>query len=275
MPTVLIVEDDRAAREGLSQLLSAKGVDVTAADDGAEALARLDEQAFDLMLLDVWMPQISGLDLLERLHVKPSAPKVIVMTADDTPETLLMTLRRQAHQFVRKPVDPKALLDLVHHTVSSPAVEPAIIVLSARPAWIELLVSCGHEVADRIQSYIVNLDVDLPKEIRETMGTVFRELLLDAMEWDGHLDPSRKVRIAYLRGKKMLMYRIADAGSGFRSSDRRTPSPATAHAKANGAGNGAGASGLLRPGAVLARAQADDLLVNETRTEMAVVKYLN
>src|SRR5438093_521776 len=100
MATILIVEDDRAAREGLSQLLTAKGFDVTAAGDGAQALTKLDEQRFDLMLLDVWMPQISGLDLLERRHDKPDVPRILVMTADDTPETLLLTLRRQAHQFV-------------------------------------------------------------------------------------------------------------------------------------------------------------------------------
>lgn len=272
MPTILIVEDDRAAREGLSQLLTGAGFSVTTAGDGAEALTKLEDQRFDVMLLDIWMPKINGLELLGRLREKPDQPKIIVMTADDTPETLLLTLRKQAHHFVRKPIEPAALVALVRSAMASPPGEPAIVVLSARPAWVELLVSCAPDVADRIQSYIVNLDVDLPQEIRESMGLTFRELLLDAMEWDGHLDPNRKVRIAYLRAQKMLMYRIADAGYGFRSSDLQ---PSAARREDSLQGDGRDGSQLLRPGALLARAQADELLFNEARNEVVVVKYLN
>jgi CheY-like chemotaxis protein len=273
MPTILIVEDDHAAREGLCELLTGAGFSVTAARDGAEALTQLEEQRFDVMLLDIWLPKISGLELLGRLSHIPDLPKIIVMTGDDTPETLLLTMRKQAHQFVKKPIEIKALLALIRSTVASPPGEAVIVVLSARPAWVELLVSCGPGVADRIQSYIVNLDVDLPREIREPMGRMFRELLLDAMEWDGHLDPKRKVRIAYLRARKMLLYRIADAEFGFRSSDQSLA--AARHTDASLQSDGHGGSNLLRPGALLARAEADELLFNEAQNEVVVVKYLD
>src|SRR5688572_19364325 len=148
MPTILIVEDERAAREGLAQLLTAAGFSVATAADGAAALGTLETQQFDLMLLDVWMPKFTGLEVLERLHGKPDVPKIIVMTADDTPETLLRAMRKDAHQFVRKPIEPAALVALVRTAIAVPAAEPAIVVLSARPAWVELLVSCGHDVAD-------------------------------------------------------------------------------------------------------------------------------
>ena len=255
MTGILIADDNKSARDGLQELLTGAGFAVATAGDGAQALMKLDEQRFDMMLLDIWMPNMTGLELLERLHDKPQLPKILVMTADDTPETLLMTLRKHAPQFVRKPIDPKGLLDLIHNLQAAPQGEPQIEVLSARPAWIELLVSCGAEVADRIQSYLVNLDVDLPREMRETMGGVFRELLLDAMECGGPIDPTRKVRIAYLRAERMLMYRIKDvvAGDGPRSR----------------------AASRLRPGAIMARAQADELLFNEAQDEVVVVKYLH
>jgi CheY-like chemotaxis protein len=272
MPTILIVEDDRAAREGLCQLLTGAGFSVTTAGDGAEALTKLEEQRFDVMLLDIWLPKMNGLELLGRLRDKPAQPKIIIMTADDSTETLLLSLRKEAHQFVRKPIEPTALLALVRSAVGSPG-EPSIVVLSARPAWVELLVPCGHEVADRIQSYIVNLDVDLPREIRETMGVIFRELLLDAMEWDGHLDPNRKVRIAYLRARKVLLYRITDAGDRFRSSD--LPLAAARHTDTSLQSDRRRGSNLLRPGALLARAEGDELLFNEARNEVVVVKYLD
>jgi CheY-like chemotaxis protein len=255
MNRILIVEDNESARTGLRELLLGAGFAVSTAIDGAEALTMLDEQRFDVMLLDIWMPHMTGLALLERLHDRPDLPKILVMTADDTPETLLMTLRKHAHQFVRKPIDPKGLLALLHTVTTTPRRESDIEVLSARPAWIELLVSCEGDVADRIESYTVNLDVDLPRDMRETMGGVFRELLLDAMEGEGRVDPNRKVRVSYLRAERMLMYRIGDATVGGAVPLRATQ--------------------RLRPGAILARAQADELLFNEAQNEVVVVKYLN
>jgi CheY-like chemotaxis protein len=282
--SILIVEDDRAAREGLDSLLTMAGYSVMTASSGAEALARLNERRFDAMLLDIWMPQMTGLELLGRVRERPDLPKVIVMTADDTPDTLLITLRNEAHQFLRKPIDPKALLELVRRTMAAPRSQAAIVVLSARPAWVEVLVPCALEVADRLQSYISSLDVDLPADIRETMGGVFRELLLDAMQWVGPPDPNRRVRIAYLRTRRILMYRLADAGYGFRSSDVSAPAvppyggaAPTSGRRESDSGNAASRSASLRlqPGVVMARAQADEVLFNEAGTELVVVKYLD
>ena len=70
-------------------------------------------------------------------------------------------------------------------------------------------------VADRIQSFVMHLDADLPEEVRESVAQAFRELLTNAIEWGGKLDPTRKVRISCLRAKRMLLYRIADPGEGF------------------------------------------------------------
>src|ERR1035437_4717502 len=135
MHKVLLVEDNQAAREGLSQLLGLSGFSVTTANDGVEALEKLSEQSFDVMLLDIWLPRMNGLQLLERLRDKPNQPKVIVMTGDDSPETLLLTLRQQAYQFVSKPVQPAALVELLRNTLAAPTGLPAMVVLSARPGW--------------------------------------------------------------------------------------------------------------------------------------------
>jgi CheY-like chemotaxis protein len=275
MHRILLVEDNQAAREGLSQLLGLSGFSVTTANDGVEALERLDEASFDLMLLDIWLPRMDGLQLLKEMSGKPNEPKVIVMTGDDSPETVLLTLRQQAYQFVSKPVEPAALLELLRNTLAAPTNLPAIVVLSARPGWVEVLVPCERNVADRIQSYISQLGLDLPQAIRDTVGLVFRELLLDAMESDGHLDPNRKVRIAFLRARRMLLYRIADAGSGFRASDSSAGAAGRqADAGVETAGVRAADMGL-RPGAIMARAGADEVLFNEARNEVVVVKYLD
>jgi len=271
--SVLIVEDDGNACRGLAQLLQGAGFQVRTAADGVEALEVLDREPPDLMLLDVWMPRMDGLQVLNQLKTRPRRPRVIVMTADDTPETVLLTLRQDAYQFINKPIQLSGLLDLMHGTLTAERDLPPIVVLSARAGWLELLVPCARSVADRIESFVVGLETDLPEGVRRTTGTAFRELLLDAMESDCNLNPNHKIRIACLRAQRMLMFRIADAGSGFRAGDlaaARTAAPAD-HA----GGNGHHPPNMLRPGLLLARDLADELLVNEARNEVVFIKYLD
>ena len=70
-------------------------------------------------------------------------------------------------------------------------------------------------MADRIQQFVMQLDTDLPEPVRESVAQAFRELMTNAIEWGGKLDPQRKVRISCVRAKRMLLYRIADPGEGF------------------------------------------------------------
>jgi CheY-like chemotaxis protein len=275
MHSILLVDDDRAALDGMSQLLKLAGFSVATARDGVGALAKLKDQRFDVMLLDIWLPKMTGLELLAQLDDLPHQPKVIVMTGDDSQETLLLSLREHAYQFVRKPIQPQKLMDLIRRTLAAPSDLPAIVVLSASANWVEVLVPCARDVADRIQSYIRQLEIDLPREIRDTVGLVFRELLLDAMERNGHLDPNCRVRIAYLRAERMLLYRISDAGVGVSPSD---PAKADASRRAEpttGTTQHPQVEPRLRPGQLLALAQADELLFNEARNEVVVVKYLD
>jgi CheY-like chemotaxis protein len=65
---ILVVDDDRATRHLLAGLLTRAGLHATQAKDGAEALKKLEDGRFDLMLLDIWMPRMTGLDLLAALR---------------------------------------------------------------------------------------------------------------------------------------------------------------------------------------------------------------
>src|SRR6185503_13357589 len=143
-----------------------------------------------------------------------SPPKVIVVTADDTAGTVLQAIRDNAYQYVVKPTPPKTIVGLVEACFAAPTRRP-IEVISARPDWLELVAPCDLETAGRIQTFIERLDAGLPSELRDSIGQAFRELLLNAVEWGGKLDPNRKVRIACLRTKRMVLYSIADPGPGF------------------------------------------------------------
>jgi DNA-binding response OmpR family regulator len=277
MSRILVIEDDRTTRHFLSRVLKSAGHSVSTAADGALALRRLKRQRFDLLLLDVWMPRMNGLEFLSRMPDQPPAPKVIIMTSDDTPETMLNTIRRKAYRYVVKPVRPEELEEFVASALSAPSTTPPIDIVSARPHWVELVVPCTLEVAERIQSFLSRLDSDLSQDVRESVGRVFRELLLNAVEWGGQLDPERRVRIAYLRARRMLLYRIADPGPGFHFEELahaavgQTPDQPMAHMKVREEkGLRPGGFGILK-----ARAMVDELIYNEAQNEVVFVKYLD
>jgi CheY-like chemotaxis protein len=213
---ILLVDDDRGLRHVLSTLLTEAGHTVVTAGDGPEAVARLDGGATDIVLLDLGLPGMSGLEVLAHARALPTPPLVIVMTADDTSATLLEAVRRQAYRYLRKPFAPNEVVGLVAGAVATaPAAAMSIEVVSAKPEWLEVIAPCSLEMADRIQSFVMHLEADLPEAVRESVAQAFRELLTNAIEWGGKLDPSKTVRISCVRAKRMLLYRIADPGKGF------------------------------------------------------------
>lgn len=275
MNKILIVDDDATTRHVLQSLLAKEGMPVEVAEDGVQALKALRYGRFDLMLLDVWMPRMDGLELLGRLRARKRRPRVIVMTSDDAPETLLKAMRGQANRYVHKPVAAETLLQVVREALAAPEPVP-IEVISARPEWVEMIVPCTREAADRIQEVTAELDTSLPPELRESIAYAFRELLMNAIEWGGQLDPDRKVRIASLRTRRMILYRIADPGPGFdidnlpHSAIGQPPDNPIAHMEVREAqGIRPGGFGLLT-----VRASVDELIYNEQRNEVVFVKYL-
>jgi CheY-like chemotaxis protein/anti-sigma regulatory factor (Ser/Thr protein kinase) len=275
MSRILVVDDDDTTRLVIRKVLAKAGLTVSEAKDGVEALEALRNGRFDLMLLDVWMPRMTGLDLLAELRSVDQAPRVIVMTSDDAPETLLKAVREQAFDYVHKPVEPSKLLMSVREALDAPE-PPRIEVISARSDWVELMVPCSREAVNRIEGVMARLETNLPPELRESIGFAFRELAMNAVEWGGKLDPTRKVRISCLRAKRMILYRIADPGVGFKIEElphAAIGQPADdpiAHMQVREAkGLRPGGFGLLS-----VRSSVDELLYNEQRNEVVFVKYL-
>lgn len=273
--TVLVVDDDRVTRHMSRSILTRAGYRVRVAKDGQDAIRRLKASRFDVMLLDVWMPKMDGLTVLDRIKSNKRTPKIVVLTSDDAPETLLKAIRQRAHQFAHKPIEGPALVSLVRSALEA-GDQPPITVLSARPEWVELSVPCTREAADRLHGQMTQLDADLPEDVRESVSYAFRELLLNAVEWGGRLDPRRRVRISYVRAKRMLLYRIADPGPGFDL--ERLAHAAISHPDDPLEHMRVREEQGLRPGGfglVMVRAKVDELIYNEQRNEVMFVKYLD
>jgi CheY-like chemotaxis protein len=272
---ILVADDDRTTRFAVSSMLKKAGYAVTAAKDGAEALRNIQRKTFDLAFLDVWMPQLTGLEVLARVREGESHPKIVMMTSDATPETLLRAIREQAYEYLRKPFPPKEAVEVAERVLKQNA-SPPIEVISAKPHWVELLIPCTREAAERIPSFLIKLEADLPDDARHIIGLAFKELLLNAVEWGGKLDPNRKVRIAHLRSSRMLLYRVADPGPGFSFkglTHAAVGQPADDPIAHMNVRDQLG----IRPGGFgisMIRAMADELLYNEAQNEVVFIKYL-
>ena len=276
MAHILVADDDATTRQLTRGILRSAGHSVRTASDGAAALRAIKREKFDLVFLDVWMPKLTGLAVLGMLSGEKRIPKIVVMTSDKTSGTLMNALRGRVYQYLAKPFDEKQLTIVVENALSAHPKTPAIEVLSATPEWVELLVPCERSVVERVQSFVAMLGVDLPQEMMDKVGYAFRELLNNAIEWGGHFDLNQKVRISYIRTKRMLMYRLDDPGPGFKLEDlshaaiSNPEDDPLAHAAAREA-KGLRAGGL---GLMLTQQMVDELVYNEARNQVVLVKYL-
>ncbi len=275
---ILLVDDDRGLRLVLSTMLTDAGHTVDAAGDGPEAVSKLDRGAIDIVLLDLGLPGMSGLEVLKHARALRNPPLVIVMTADDTSETLLEAVRRQAYRYLRKPFAPNEVVEIIAAAVATaPAAALSVEVVSAKPEWLEVIAPCSLEMADRIQSFVMHLEADLPEAVRESVAQAFRELLTNAIEWGGKLDPKKTVRISCVRAKRMLIYRISDPGKGFDIEKLRhaaisnpADDPLAHFVEREEKGIRPGGFGLA-----MTRSLVDELIYNEARNEVICIKYLD
>jgi len=111
--TVLIVDDEETARSFISEALSDAGYEAVEAGDLAEAHKFVDTGAADIVLLDVMLPDGSGLSLLDRLSMENPSPPVILITAYGEVDTAVEAMKKGAQDFLQKPLDLDRLIQAV------------------------------------------------------------------------------------------------------------------------------------------------------------------
>ncbi len=116
---ILIADDDTAIRDGCAQVLSRLGCQISETSTGAEALRLLDKYEFDLLLLDLKMPDINGLDLLRTIRDQDESLPVIMITAYGTIQNAVEAMRMGANDFLPKPFEPDELRLVVRRTLNA------------------------------------------------------------------------------------------------------------------------------------------------------------
>jgi len=116
---ILVIDDDESMRVGCVQTLSEEGYRVQAVENGYKGLEKTKDESFDVILLDLKMPGISGMEVLKKLKENDSNSSVIVITGYATIDSAVEAMKQGAHDFLTKPFAPEALSSVVKGAVNS------------------------------------------------------------------------------------------------------------------------------------------------------------
>ncbi len=116
---VLVVDDDAGVRYTLREILASDGIETDEAEDGAAALARYEASPVPLVITDLRMPRMDGMELLRRLLARAPAPRVILITAHGSERQAVEAMKAGAWDYFRKPFDKDELLAVVRRAVEA------------------------------------------------------------------------------------------------------------------------------------------------------------
>jgi anti-sigma regulatory factor (Ser/Thr protein kinase)/ActR/RegA family two-component response regulator len=273
--TVLVVGcSDSPVTSVVSTVLSSWKLEC--ARDNDEALALVEKSAFDLVISDQAGSGREDIELLRKVRLVRPHTRLIIVTERSSPADVIAAIRAGAFSYFTKPLSTQAMEEVLQLAVESPAWDEAIEMLSGTDAWIRLSVRCDVFTANRLQQFVREF-LNLPEPDEAKVATASREMLLNAMEHGGKFDPERRIEIAYLRARHMVLIRIKDPGEGFSlTEDLRTaannpqddPLRHLKHREAQG----------LRPGGygiLLAKNLVDELFYGEKGNDVLLIKYIN
>jgi anti-sigma regulatory factor (Ser/Thr protein kinase)/ActR/RegA family two-component response regulator len=273
--TVLVVDPDPQTGIMLSSILTPLGWAMEIAPDNKTVLELVRNRPYELIITGEETAAREDIELLQEIRRVRPHERLIILTGDGTPQDVVTSMREHAFAYFSKPFSMESLAEAVRMVTDGPCWDDGIEVLMATPSWIRLAVRCDVKTADRLLIFLAEI-ADLPPREKCEVGIAFREMLLNAIEHGGRLDPEQYVEISYVRGDRAVGCRIKDPGEGFSLEEIRhaavanppeDPMRHVAHRDEMG----------LRPGGygvLMARHLVDELIYGEKGNEVLLVKYL-
>ncbi|MDR7449382.1 MAG: response regulator [Armatimonadota bacterium] len=182
-PVILIADDNPANLEILGTRLAASGYRILTAADGEQALAAARQHAPDLLLLDVMMPRLDGLEVCRRLKADPALPflPVILVTARGDPQDVVAGLDAGADEYLTKPVDHSALVARVRSMLRIKALHDTVQEQAARlEAQARQLEAWNQQLERRVAEQLAQLE--RVGRLRRFLSPQLAELVVSAGE---------------------------------------------------------------------------------------------
>lgn len=274
--TVLMVGGDSEIEAQLRDILAPEAWAIQHATDNAAALIMARKKGFDVILTGEKTSGREDIELLRKIRSIRPHTRLIILADESTPADVITSMREHAFSYFSKPFSPEALAVMIHRAIEEPCWDDGIEVISATPEWIRILARCDLKTADRVIQFFDEI-AELPNPERNAVGMAFREMLINAIEHGGRLDPNQQVEISYVRARHMVKCRISDPGEGFTLDE--IPHAAIANPEddpvrhleiRDAQGMRPGGFGVL-----LAQRLVDQLIYNEQGNEVVLIKYLD
>ena len=118
LPKVLIVDDDSGMCRSMKALLGNNGCALETSNTGKDAIGRMDRGFFDLVLLDLFIPDMNGFQILEHINRESPDTFVIIITGNSSEKTAIEAIRKGAHDYIRKPFEPEKMIKTVGNVLA-------------------------------------------------------------------------------------------------------------------------------------------------------------
>lgn len=267
---ILVVEDDENIANIVRHHLQKAGYEVVLAADGAEGLDRVGEAPFDVVICDLLMPRLGGIDFIRIARSANPHLAVVVISANPTAENVLSTLDLGAYRFLAKPFQLSELTRVIEQAHIREVDRTTTV--EQKEDWIQITASSDMENVDRLENFLSLLAASaLPPEDVESLSAGFRQLMANAIEWGNNFDPSLRVKVSLRLGQDRVEVRVQDEGTGFNTKEIDASYQSEAEAVVRRLKDGRRAGGF---GIRLVRELMDEVKFNAKGNEVVMTKYI-
>lgn len=146
MPSILIIDDEAAIRKTLSEILGYEGYRITEAADGEEGLKIFREKSFDIVLCDIKMPKVDGIEFLERAREINSETPIIVISGHGNIETAVEAVKKGAFDYISKPPDLNRMLITLRNAMDKTTLQAETKVLKRKASKVQEIVGNSPQI---------------------------------------------------------------------------------------------------------------------------------
>jgi len=140
MPSILIIDDEKSIRKTLNEILSFEGYKIEEAADGEEGLKKFKEKNFDIVLCDIKMPKLDGIEFLERAREINDEVPIIIISGHGNIETAVEAVKKGAYDYISKPPDLNRMLITLRNAMEKTTLVAETKVLKRRVAKVQQIV---------------------------------------------------------------------------------------------------------------------------------------
>ncbi len=270
---VLVVDDNKSILNLVTDLLQQDGAMVKCLADGASILEVVDEFKPDMVIMDIYMPGVSGLDAMSVIHSRyPSLP-VLLMTGQEPQEHVTVAVSKKAAGLLAKPFSLQAFRETVQAALDYKPQRDDIQIDTISRDWLDCIISSSPQCLQMLTNYLMILNKQpIPADILNDLIYCIREIAGNAIEWGNHHNPGLKVRISTVLLEDRALVRIQDEGGGFNARQvfEENEDVASSQMERQRLGKRDGGFGLP-----IVRSMVDHIAYNERGNSAVLTKYFN